>query len=71
MKDYLQRLVELAEELQAIQDDKNGYHLNKYDVIRSKINYLIGYILASKDLIPTQSQLSGSGEKTPKGLDKK
>jgi len=50
MKKYNQKLIELAEEIKDIQDDKGGWLPNKLDVLTEKMNYLIGYILAYKEI---------------------
>lgn len=46
-KEYKTRLIQLAEEIKEIQD---GLYLNKFDLMKEKVNHLLGYILVLKEL---------------------
>jgi hypothetical protein len=49
-KKYKDKLIELAEEIKDIKEDKNGWRMDKWHVLQSKCDYLIGYILALKEI---------------------
>jgi hypothetical protein len=47
MEQYLKKITDLAEEIQTIQ---NGFYIGKFEMLQTRINQLIGYILANKEL---------------------
>jgi hypothetical protein len=50
---YKKRLIELAKEIIEMQD---GFYIGKQELLRDKINHLLGYILALEDHSETRKE---------------